>query len=131
MAWLGLLLSIGVDADHVGGMLGLPTLSRGSHTAPFFAMACLLFWLLGSRKILRAASPLVLALLVGVSYLQHIGIDALVNEGDLPIYAPFSWRFVRFDQTQRAILAGGAVGLALWGRLGSRWEERTSAEPGT
>ena len=122
LARLGMLLSIGLDADHLGAALGLHVFSRGGHAAIFFLMSCLLFWLLGARRILRAAPPLLLALLVGAACLAHIGTDALIGEGDIPIWAPFSWKFVRFDHVQGAILLAGAAGLALWGGLWGRWE---------
>ncbi len=126
LAGLGILLSIGIDADHLGAVLGLPTLPRGSHSAIFIALVCSLFWMLGTARVLRVAPALLLAVLVGAECLNHIGVDALVGQGDFPIYAPISWKFITFDRVQGAMLLTGAVGLALWGRLWSRREERAT-----
>lgn len=91
----GGLAALLIDVDHLG-WLGVPTVSRSSHSLGFLLLIVVTMAVLAQRGLLVERAPVLLtAVVAGAAVYAHVALDLLETEGAIPIWAPVSYQMVR------------------------------------
>jgi hypothetical protein len=105
----GAFTSLLIDVDHLG-WVGVPTVSRSSHSL------CFLVLIVGSTAILARKGllgydvpPALTSAVAGAVVCAHVALDILDTQGVFPLWAPFSFQMVRLTDTWAAVLLGLAI----------------------
>ena len=126
-AVLAIAAGVGVDLDHVGALAGAPTLTRGSHSLVFFAIAAALVALLAARFRRRSPlSPVLSSVVVVAALLGHLAADAILGEGRFPLWSPVSYRLVTFSRLEGALLLIAAFAIVLTSLLAMTYRRRVA-----
>jgi hypothetical protein len=91
----GAMAALLIDVDHLA-LLGLPTVSRSSHSLGFLVLIMVTMGILARRGLLGEKAPAVLTSVVaGAAVGAHVTLDILETSGSFPIWAPLSYEMVR------------------------------------
>jgi hypothetical protein len=81
--FLGGLLAVLIDSDHLVGLLHVEGIPRMSHSITFAVLATIILLLVFSRK------DYILAAIAGTSVLTHISYDIFDGGYGFPVFTPF------------------------------------------
>jgi hypothetical protein len=105
----GALTSLLIDVDHLG-WLGVPTVSRSSHSLSFLILIVVSTAILTRRGLLGYDVPPVLtSALAGAVVCAHVALDILDTQGVFPLWAPASFQMVRLTDTWAVVLLALAI----------------------
>lgn len=105
----GALTSLLIDVDHLG-WLGVPTVSRSSHSLCFLVLIVVSTAILARRGLLGYDVPPVLTSAVaGAVVCAHVALDILDTQGVFPLWAPVSFQMVRLTDTWAVALLALAI----------------------
>ena len=105
----GALTSLLIDVDHLG-WLGIPTVSRSSHSLCFLVLAVVSTGILARKGLLGCnVPPIFPPAVAGAVVCAHVALDILDTQGVFPIWAPASFQMVRVTDTWAAVLLGLAI----------------------
>jgi hypothetical protein len=110
-----------IDVDHVG-LLGLPTVSRSTHSLGFIVLIMVAMGLLAHKGLLGKNVPPVLASAVsGAAVVSHIAVDIIDTQSGVPLWAPFTYSGLGLSAVSGAVLLGMGFMLVL---VVAVWERR-------
>lgn len=102
-----------IDVDHIG-WLGLPTVSRSTHSFGFLLLITGVMGVLARKGFLGANTPTVLAAAVaGAAVAAHIAVDIIDTEPIAPLWAPLTFRLLELDLLLAVVLLGIAFVLPI------------------
>jgi hypothetical protein len=102
-----------IDVDHVG-LLGLPVVSRSTHSLGFIMLIMVAMGLLAHKGLLGKNTPPILASAVsGAAVASHIAVDIIDTQSGVPVWAPLSFGDVEFSEVSGVVLLGIAFMLVL------------------
>jgi hypothetical protein len=105
----GSLAALLIDVDHLG-WLGVPTVSRSSHSLGFLVIVVMTMGILAHKGILGNKVPAVLTSVVaGAVVCAHVTLDILETQPYFPIWAPISFEMVRLTDAWAVALYGLAL----------------------
>jgi hypothetical protein len=105
----GALTSLLIDVDHLG-WLGVPTVSRSSHSLCFLVLVVVSTAILARKGLLGYDVPPVLSSAVaGAVVCAHVALDILDTQWVFPVWAPASFQMVRLTDTWAVVLLGLAI----------------------
>ena len=100
----GALTSLLIDVDHLG-WLGVPTVSRSSHSVFFLVLIIVSAAILARRGLLgNDVPPVLTSAVAGAVVCAHVALDILDTQGVFPIWAPASFQMVRLTDTWAVVL---------------------------
>jgi uncharacterized membrane protein YwaF len=84
-----------IDVDHLN-LLGIPTVSRSSHSLGFLVLIMVTMGTLARLGLLGEKAPAVLTSVVaGAAVCAHVTLDVVETSGYFPLWAPVSYEMVR------------------------------------
>lgn len=105
----GALTSLLIDVDHLG-WLGVPTVSRSSHSLCFLALIVMSTAILARRGLLgNDVPPVLTSAVAGAVVCAHVALDILDTQGVFPLWAPASFQMVRLTDTWAVVLLALAI----------------------
>jgi hypothetical protein len=120
----GALASLLIDVDHLG-WLGLPTVSRSSHSLGFLVLIVVSTAVLAGKGLLSHKVPPVLTSAVaGAVVCAHVALDILDTRAVFPIWAPASFQMVRLTETWAVVLLGLAIAVVGAATVASKERDR-------
>ena len=103
-----------IDVDHIGLLLGVPTVFRASHSFGFMVLVAVVMGLLASSGFLgRRAPPLLVGAVAAASVSVHTALDAIITELGSPLWAPLSFKLLELTSLSAVALLGTALMLVL------------------
>jgi hypothetical protein len=102
------LFAVALDADHLINFLNMDIITRMGHSIPFAIIALFLMIIVFGKK------KMIVGFLAFSAVFSHMSLDVFRNEGDFPLFVPFSTEVIVFsgnDWIMLLILASAVVAI--------------------